>query len=168
MSRQLVVFGQSILLGLSAGVLYDLLRPFRLRAPRFTAVLDSAYCLTVAGAMFLFLIRRAEGELRGFVLLGMLGGAVLFFCTFSQLLRPIWTFWADTAAFLVHMLSLPVCWARAGLKKLRRWEKNLFYFWRKCFTIRASGRGPVKGGGRHGKDNKKKKEIGRASCRERV
>ena len=33
-AQQLLVFGQSILLGLSAGLLYDLLRPFRVRAPR--------------------------------------------------------------------------------------------------------------------------------------
>ncbi len=32
-SHQLLVFGQSILLGLCAGLLYDLLRPFRLRLP---------------------------------------------------------------------------------------------------------------------------------------
>ena len=58
-AQQLLVFGQSILLGLSAGLLYDLLRPFRVRAPRATALLDGAYCLAVGGAMFLFLLRRA-------------------------------------------------------------------------------------------------------------
>ena len=46
-SAQLLAFGQSILLGLSAGVLYDLLRPFRLRWPRLTGLLDGIYCLTV-------------------------------------------------------------------------------------------------------------------------
>ena len=62
-AQQLLVFGQSILLGLSAGLLYDLLRPFRVRAPRATALLDGAYCLAVGGAMFLFLLRRAEETL---------------------------------------------------------------------------------------------------------
>ena len=33
-SRQLALFGQSVLLGLTAGLLYDLLRSFRLRLPR--------------------------------------------------------------------------------------------------------------------------------------
>ena len=89
-AQQLLMFGQSILLGLSAGLLYDLLRPFRVRAPRATGLLDGAYCLTVCGAMFLFLLRRAEGQLRGFVIVGALGGAVLFFCAFSELLRPLW------------------------------------------------------------------------------
>ena len=68
-SDQLMAFGQSILLGLSAGVLYDLLRPFRLRRPRLTGWLDGAYWLTVAAASFLLLLRRAYGELRGFLVL---------------------------------------------------------------------------------------------------
>ena len=111
-NQQLLVFGQSILLGLSAGLLYDLLRPFRVRAPRVTGLLDGCYCLTVGGAMFLFLLRRAAGQLRGFVILGAVGGAVLFFCAFSQPLRPLWAFWADTLAFLAGLLSLPLRWTR--------------------------------------------------------
>ena len=91
-SVQLLAFGQSILLGLSAGVLYDVLRPFRLRCPRITTLLDGAYCLTVGAVSFLFLLRRADGELRGFLVLGALGGAVLFFCAFSRLLRICYLF----------------------------------------------------------------------------
>ena len=83
-SQQLTTFGQSILLGVAAAVLYDLLRPFRLRLTRFTALLDGAYCLAVGAAAFLFLLRRGEGELRAFIILGAIGGAVVFFCTFSQ------------------------------------------------------------------------------------
>ena len=66
-SHQLLVFGQSILLGFCAGLVYDLLRPFRLRLPRLTGVLDALYCLLTGVAIFLFLLRGAEGELRGFV-----------------------------------------------------------------------------------------------------
>ena len=60
-SNQLLVFGQSILLGLCAGLLYDLLRPFRLRLPRLTGLLDSLYCLLAGTAVFLFLLRGADG-----------------------------------------------------------------------------------------------------------
>ena len=156
-AQQLLVFGQSILLGLSAGLLYDLLRPFRVRAPRFTGVLDGLYCLIVGGALFLFLLRRGSGQLRGFVIVGALGGAVLFFCAFSQLLRPVWAFWADTLAFLWALLCLPLRWARNFFKKMLRRGKNLFYFWRKCFTIKKSGYGPGKGDGRNGKAAKNAK-----------
>ena len=101
-SNQLLVFGQSILLGLCAGLLYDLLRPFRLRLPRLTGLLDSLYCLLAGTAVFLFLLRGADGQLRGFVVLGALGGAVLFFGIFSALLRPVWAFWADTMAKMLY------------------------------------------------------------------
>jgi len=53
-SQQVLGFGQSILLGLSAGVLYDLLRPFRRRLPRLTGILDTLYCLSLGAAAFLF------------------------------------------------------------------------------------------------------------------
>ena len=156
-AQQLLVFGQSILLGLSAGLLYDLLRPFRVRAPRATGWLDGAYCLAVGGAMFLFLLRRGAGQLRGFVILGAVGGAVLYFCAFSEPLRPLWAFWADTLAFLWSLLCLPLRWTRNFYKKMLRRGKNLFYFWRKCFTIRNSGYRPGKGDGRNGKAAKKAK-----------
>ncbi|MCI9609679.1 MAG: hypothetical protein HFG07_05620 [Oscillibacter sp.] len=156
-ARQLLVFGQSILLGLSAGLLYDLLRPFRVRAPRVTGLLDGTYCLAVCGAMFLFLLRRAEGQLRGFVIVGAAGGAVLFFCVFSEFLRPLWAFWADTLAFLWRLCCLPLRWTRNFYKKMLRRGKNLFYFWRKCFTIRESGYRPGKGDGRNGKAAKNAK-----------
>ena len=108
-SQQLLAFGWSILLGMAAGVLYDLLRPFRLRLPRLTAWLDLLYCLTVGSAVFLFLLRRA-GELRLYLLLGIAGGAVVFFCAFSAALRPVWDFWVDTLAQLIALGALPLRW----------------------------------------------------------
>ena len=98
-SQQLRVFGWSILLGMAAGLLYDLLRPFRLRLPRLTVWLDLLYCLAVGSAAFLFLLRRA-GVLRMYLLVGMLGGAVVFFCALSSLLRPAWRkFFAKKCGF---------------------------------------------------------------------
>ena len=138
-SHQLLVFGQSILLGLCTGLLYDLLRPFRLRLPRLTGLLDSLYCLLAGIAVFLFLLRGADGQLRGFVVLGALGGTVLFFGVFSELLRPVWTFWADTLAYLAWLLSLPVLWTKNFCKKIALHGKKLFYFTRKCYTIRKNG-----------------------------
>ena len=44
-SDQLRSFGLAILLGLAAGVVYDLLRTVRLRFPSFTGVLDLLYWL---------------------------------------------------------------------------------------------------------------------------
>lgn len=85
-TEQLRTFLLSILLGLGAGVLYDLLRAVRLRHPRLTAPLDLLYCQAVGLAVFLFVLRQSDGQLRGFILLGGLGGGVLFF--FPALTAP--------------------------------------------------------------------------------
>ena len=74
-TEQLRTFLLSILLGLGAGVLYDLLRAVRLRHPRLTAPLDLLYCQAVGLAVFLFVLRQSDGQLRGFILLGGLGGS---------------------------------------------------------------------------------------------
>ena len=107
-SQQLAVFAQSVLLGLSAGVLYDLLRPFRHRLPALTAALDGAYCLAVGLAAVLFVLRRSGGEVRGYFLAGSAGGAVLYFCGFAPLLRPLWEFWADCLTALLRLAAVPL------------------------------------------------------------
>ena len=65
-TEQLRTFLLSILLGLGAGVLYDLLRAVRLRHPRLTAPLDLLYCQAVGLAVFLFVLRQSDGQLRVF------------------------------------------------------------------------------------------------------
>ena len=158
-SRQLALFGQSVLLGLTAGLLYDLLRSFRLRLPRSTALWDTLYCLAVGTGLFFFTLRRADGLLRGYVVLGALGGAVLFFCLLSPLLRPLWDFWVDTVAFFLYLMSLPLHWAENFCKKIALRGKNLFYFAGKCYTIIKNGHKVFhgKGGRSCGKGSKNKK-----------
>ena len=127
-SQQLLVFLRSIVLGLSVGLLYDLLRPFRLRSPRCTGLLDALYCLAAGAAVFRFVLGQARGEARGFYLLGSLGGAVLFFSGLSAPLRPVWTFWADTLAWMAQLLSFPLRWLKNFCKKPSATEKTSFIF----------------------------------------
>lgn len=87
-SDQLRSFGLAILLGLAAGVVYDLLRTVRLRFPSFTGVLDLLYCLTAGGALSLFVLRQADGQFRGFILLGPPGAAWCFSCCFPLFCVP--------------------------------------------------------------------------------
>lgn len=138
-SVQLLTFGQSILLGAGIALLYDLLRPLRLRHSRLTWLTDGAYCLTALLAVFLFLLRRVEGIPRLYVLLGLAGGGVLFFSLLSAPLRPIWDFWADTAAWGLHLLAIPLKKTASLCKKFGFHCKNLFYFGKKCYTIRKTG-----------------------------
>ena len=74
LSQPLLLFCQAILLGMAAALLYDLLRAFRLRLPRLTSALDILYCMAAGLAVFLFMLRRAQGQLRLYLLLGAVGG----------------------------------------------------------------------------------------------
>ena len=141
--QQLLTFGQSILLGLSVGILYDLLRPFRLRIPRLASFLDLLYCFMIALSGFLFLLRQGSGELRGFLVLGFSGGMLLFFCALAPLFRPLWDFWADILGLFFHILSIPLLFLKILCKKTVAAGKNLFYFFVKCYTIIRLGKNPV-------------------------
>ncbi|MBQ2739826.1 MAG: hypothetical protein IJF36_06310 [Oscillibacter sp.] len=149
---------QAVLLGSGVAAVHDMLRPFRLRFRRWSSVLDGGYILGVGISAFAFLLRQGGGELRGFLLAGGLGGAALYTAGASQLLQPVWQFWSDTVVELGRIAALPAKALWTNLKKLIRWMKNLFYFGRKCYTIRKIGFQAQfsKGGGRRGKRGKEK------------
>lgn len=129
LSQPLLLFCQAILLGMAAALLYDLLRAFRLRLPRLTSALDILYCMAAGLAVFLFMLRRAQGQLRLYLLLGAVGGGVLFFTAFSPFLRPVWDFWVDTLAFLLHLTAIPLRGAENLCEK--NWQmgkKSLLFY----------------------------------------
>ncbi|MBD9199049.1 MAG: hypothetical protein EGQ09_18760 [Clostridiales bacterium] len=164
-TEQLRTFGWAILLGLAAGLLYDLLRAIRLRRPRMTWALDLLYCLAAGAALSLFVLRQGDGQLRSYILLGALGGGVVFFSLFSAPLRPLWDFWLDRCAEFFRLLVWPLRKGSAICKKIVRQTKNLFYFCEKYATIgiRIHRRPHYKGGRPHGKGNcqARKKKIRR-------
>lgn len=128
-SAQLLLFLRSIALGLCLGLLYDLLGALRkLGGKLWGGVLDAVFCLTAAVAV-LFFVLAGDGELRIFVALGILGGAVLFWCLLSGILRPVWTFWLD-------MLLLPFRLLWRFAKKCGQFMKKIVAFLRKWFIIR--------------------------------
>ena len=155
-SPQLETFCQALVLGLSIGLVYDLLRAFRLRLPRLTAALDLLYCLIVTAGVFFFALYRANGRIPVYALLGIGGGSWLFFAVLSAPLRPVWDFWMDTLAFLLHLAAIPLGELESLCKKIWKQGKNLFYFIRKCYTIKTTrgSRRLQKGGRRRGKGKK--------------
>ena len=163
LSQPLLLFCQAILLGMAAALLYDLLRAFRLRLPRLTSALDILYCMAAGLAVFLFMLRRAQGQLRLYLLLGAVGGGVLFFTAFSPFLRPVWDFWVDTLAFLLHLTAIPLRGAENLCKKIGRWGKNLFYFIRKCYTIKNTKQGFTKEAGGMARAGRQPKKRSRGS-----
>ncbi len=127
-SQQLDVFLRSIVLGSSLALLYDLLRALRrLGGKVWGGVLDAFFCLAAVCSVFLF-VMSGDGEVRIFTLLGTLGGATLFFCLLSPILRPLWDFWLD-------LILIPVAWLKNFLEKIAESLKKLFSFFRKWVTM---------------------------------
>ena len=127
-SQQLRQFLCSILLGGVLALLYDLVRPLRtLGGSIFNGLLDALLSLTAVGTVFLF-VMAGDGELRLFILMGALGGAVLFFCLLSRPLQPVWAFW-----FRIFTAPFHILWK--VLKKFHVFCKKLFSFSTSWFTI---------------------------------
>lgn len=86
-SQQAGTFAAALGFGLCLGVAYDLLRLWR-REGRLPFVpvllLDLLYFALYTFSTFLFLMDQCSGELRPYVLLGQLLGAVFWLCTLSR------------------------------------------------------------------------------------
>ncbi len=168
-TAQLVVFAQSVLLGLLSGCLYDLLRAVRLcrRHSRWLMhLLDALYTLVLLLGIWLFALRLGQGELRLYMLAAMVLGGVLYFLLLSHLLRPMWDFWVRAAAGFAKLLWRPVELVIRLVKKVEKRTKKLFYFWGKYATIKKykwdcphfGVKQDEKGGGsNHGTQEKRKK-----------
>lgn len=130
-SGQVLLFLRSIGLGMCLGLLYDLLGALRgLGGKLWVGLLDAIFCLTAAVSVIFFVL-AGEGELRLFMALGILGGAVLFWCLLGEILRPVWSFWLSLAL-------LPVRAAERFFKKCGRAGKKVFSFSRNWVTMKTS------------------------------
>ena len=139
-SAQLAVFLRAIALGAVLGLVYDLFGALRRLGGRvWGGVLDTLFCLGAAGSVFLF-VMAGDGEMRMFIALGALGGAVLFWCSLGNWLRPVWAFWLDLALWPLGCLV-------NFLKKYGRLLKKSFSFWGKRFTMKVTTLRRIQAGG---------------------
>ncbi|MDP4109074.1 MAG: spore cortex biosynthesis protein YabQ [Bacillota bacterium] len=86
-AEQTVVFLKAILLGAALAVVYDLIRVRRVhsRAKRIkTAAYDFLFCVISAVSLFFFVVFASNGEARGYIALGAIMGAALYFMTLSR------------------------------------------------------------------------------------
>lgn len=109
-AAQLQQLGAAAALGGAAGLVYDVLRSARLldrRDRRLTHLLDGVFAaLLGAGLLWLALV-VGEGELRLYMVTGMLLGGVVWFCLLSPLLRPVWDFWVTALVETGRLLWSP-------------------------------------------------------------
>ncbi len=130
-SEQLILFLRSGGLGLCLGLFYDLVGALRgLGGKIWGGLLDAAFCLTAAVSVIFFVL-AGDGELRIFIVLGVVGGAVLYWCLLGGILRPVWTFWLALALLPVGLLV-------KYLKKGGRTGKKVFSFYRNWVTMKVT------------------------------
>lgn len=123
------MFLRSVVLGGTLGLLYDLIRAVRrLCSPAWGGALDALTAFTAVAALFFF-VMAGDGELRLFILMGALGGMILFFCLLSAPLRPIWDFW-------LSLSLIPLRLAKRVGKKVWKICKKVFSFCESSFTMK--------------------------------
>ena len=167
-AQQLTALGVSALLGAAAGLIYDLLRTVRLRRRSLllTHLTDVIYVLLLMLGLFRLALSMGAGELRLYMMVGALLGAVLYFWLPARLLRPLWEFWLGVAVSCGRLLWRPVAIFQRIAKKVWSIVKKHFPFRSQYSKIKLymqkfaqiSWRERRKGAAQHGKGQKKTKK----------
>lgn len=124
------LFGISLLAGAGLFLLYDILRIIRRILPHGTVAVgieDFFYWLVCTGVVFVMLYRENDGMVRGFALLGMAVGTVLYYLLLSRYVVSLHVFLLKSVLQLLHkvfgVLFAPVI--RLGKKVGRFLKKEL-------------------------------------------
>ena len=157
MTEQAIALAGAVALGLVAGVFYDILRITRVRLKSWivSGILDLAFWLAAVAALFIYSLAMGNGQLRIFMILGVMGGGTLYFLLLS---RPmLWMGYriADFVRLVFHILTRPIVWVWEFCKKIQKIIKNIFHsgarwFKMKVFKKRADKQGRKKHRGKGG------------------
>ena len=128
--HEALLFGISMLAGAGLFLLYDILRIIRRILPHGTVAVgieDFFYWLGCTGGVFVMLYRENDGMVRGFALLGMAVGTVLYYLLLSRYVVSLHVFLLKSVLQLLHkvfgVLFGPVI--RLGKKVGRFLKKEL-------------------------------------------
>ena len=128
---------QAVLLGLAAGVLYDLFRILRVRVrlPLLGPALDLLFWLMLTGTLFLWSQWAWGGPVRLYGAAFLFLGGAVYFGLFSR-----WLLWrgyrlADLITAILKILALPLFALNRLQKKIKKLAKNIFLFARKWYRI---------------------------------
>lgn len=129
-SLQLLGLARSALYGIVLCLTYDILRAFR-RVKEYSAPAiffqDIIFSVIAGMSTFLFLLSVTNGELRGFVIIGMTAGFVASRFTFSPLLMFVWTF------IILKVYTASIFISRVIYKAFDAFEKKTASFFKKSY-----------------------------------
>ncbi len=128
----------SLLFGIMAGLVYDLLRVVRraFNKPAVTMVSDGLFWCVCALGMFALGMSAGRGEQRIFMLVLAFLGATLYFLTVSPLILEFGAFAAGVLGRIFRFLTAPIRWIAGYFKKFQCFLKKSFHYLKKRFTIR--------------------------------
>ena len=101
----LTSFGYSILTGILAGIIYDLLRAYRYtRKPRkrFKYVEDIIFWFIITILFFITIVNISDGVLRGFLFIGFFAGGTLYFLMAS---KYIFSIFLKIFKLIIHLIN---------------------------------------------------------------
>ena len=132
-TTQIVTFLYSVCLGGIFCVFYDFFRSLR-TAVKFSDIViffqDIIYFFTISVITFIFLLSLTNGEIRGFVIIGILIGFLAFYLTFSKIMLK---FSSKILRYLVSLfknvnsiLNVAFCKADIFLSKIFKNIQNTY------------------------------------------
>lgn len=139
-SQQCSVFVLSVAVGILIGFWYDIFRIIRKSFPAgtvFVFIQDCIFWIVAAAATFLFVFDKNSGQVRAFILLGEIGGALIYFFTASRpivfvcvkviyFIKKIFFFIFKIIAWPVLLIIKPLRLAgRYGMKKIKKYRKKI-------------------------------------------
>lgn len=130
----------SVLLGVCLGILYDLFRLFRvrLRLRWLGGFLDLSFWLVTVCALFIYAVEMGNGEVRVYLMVGIVAGGGGYFRLCSPLTRFLGDKCADGLGFLWKIFLLPLRGFVGLWKKFIKNQKNLFHYRKKWYRIKKS------------------------------
>ena len=149
-NTQTLLFIKAIEIGILLGMFYDLIRIFRkiIKHPNWMLQLEDAlYWMICIAITFGILYVHNFAQLRFFVFVGMILGAILYLCTFSILFMKIATWLINLIQrfilWLVHLVLIPIRWL-INLVKIplhflgRKWRELMGYRKKKSRQLRRA------------------------------
>jgi spore cortex biosynthesis protein YabQ len=140
-SQQLIEAAAALLLGISAGFLYDVLRAVRRRADSkiVTSALDLLFWIVAGVLLFAVGFFAGQGRQRVYMTVLAIVSAAVYFCTLSRAFVLLCEKLVDFVLFLIKILTYPLVLLVRFLKKIIELEKKLFQYRRRWYTITGKG-----------------------------
>ncbi|OUN09395.1 hypothetical protein B5G40_12545 [Flavonifractor sp. An9] len=139
-SEQALFLLGAVGLGAAAGLIYDLLRILRVRLPLplIGGLMDLLFWLVVTAAIFVYSTVAGRGQVRGYLLAGILAGGGVYFWALSRGFLWLGYRLADLVGVVWHIVTLPLVVMGKVCKKIGKSAKKAFHYrpkWYKINTI---------------------------------